>query len=61
MQSITSHEVEKLFNRISLVVAPRMLKYLIQTGVGIQFDEVLSDPTLSWGSWYLNTSTAPPP
>jgi hypothetical protein len=37
MQSIASHEVEQFFNQISLLVAPQMLKHLIQTGVGIQF------------------------
>jgi hypothetical protein len=46
MQSIASHEGGKFSNQISLVVAQRMLKFLIQTGVGIQFAEVLSDPTL---------------
>jgi hypothetical protein len=46
MQSIASHEVEKFFNQINLLVALPMLKYLIKTGVGIQFAEVLSDPTL---------------
>jgi hypothetical protein len=38
MQSITSHEVEKFSNPSSLLGAPPMLKHLIQTGVGIQFD-----------------------
>jgi hypothetical protein len=42
MQSTASQEVEKFFNYISLLVAPPMLKHLIQTAVGIQFDEVLS-------------------
>jgi hypothetical protein len=32
MQSVASHEVEKFINQISLLVTPRMLKYLIQTG-----------------------------